>query len=152
MYALSTQVNCSPTSQRSTDPLATLARDFLGFDPFTRSRSRDLRPQIRKANFDLLESKEAYTLRGDLPGVAEENLEVTVHEGVLLIKGSRADEELAEDSKFLVRERRFGDFERRLNLPKDADPDQVEAKLNNGVLQIVIAKKEELQARKIEIG
>ena len=148
MYALSRHRNS--TSNRSADPLASLARDFFGLDPFT--GVRHVTPRSRSPRFDFVESAQGYTLRGDLPGVAEEDLEVTVHEGVLLIKGNLSEKELADDSKFLVRERRFGEFERSLDLPKDADPGQVEANLKNGVLNISIAKKEELKARKIEIG
>lgn len=148
MYALSRQPNRSSNQNRNPDPLATLARDFLGFDPFPSHSQK----QARSPRFDFLESPQGYTLRGDLPGISEENLEVTVHEGVLNIKGNYSEEEVNEDSKYLVRERRFGDFERRLNLPKDANAAQVEAKLTNGVLNITIAKKEELKARKIEIG
>lgn len=84
--------------------------------------------------------------------MSEEQLEVTVHEGILVIKGSYPEEEQSEDASYIVRERRSGDFERQLKLPKHADPAQVEAKLANGVLNIQIAKKEEIKARKIEIG
>jgi HSP20 family protein len=152
MYALSRPRHrtANTNSGRSTDALTNFTRDFFGFDPFT--GQRNALPRFRSPRFDFLESPQEYTLRGDLPGVPEEKLEVTVHEGVLVIKGNHTEEALVEDSKFLVRERRFGEFERRLNLPKDADPGQVEAKLNNGVLNISIATKEELKARKIEIG
>ncbi len=148
MYALTR--NKTPNSLRQTDPFGSLARDFFGFDPFT--GTRPAASQLRQPQFDFLESPLEYTLRGDLPGVTDDNLEVTVHEGVLVIKGSYAEEEVSEDTAYLVRERRFGDFERRLRLPKHADPGKVEAKLAHGVLNISIAKKEELKARKIEIG
>jgi HSP20 family protein len=148
MYALSKHRNGNLT--RSTDPLANFTRDFFGFDPFT--GERNALPRLRSPRFDFVETPQEYLLRGDLPGVPEEKLEVTVHEGVLVIKGNHTEEALAEDSKFIVRERQFGEFERRLNLPKDADPAKVEAKLENGVLAIKIAKKEERKARRIEIG
>lgn len=148
MYALT----CSktPNSVRSVDPFSSLARDFFGFDPFTGVRQATT--QLRRPLFDFLESPTEYILRGDLPGVDEDQLEVTVHEGTLFVKGSYAEEELPEDSSFLLQERRSGDFERRLKLPRHADSARVEAKLAHGVLSISIAKKEELQARKIEIG
>jgi HSP20 family protein len=127
-----------------------LARDFFGFDPFTGTQKPAA--QTRAPRFDFLESPESYTLRGDLPGVTDENLEITVHEGILVVKGSYSEEELTEDTNFVLRERQSGAFERRLQLPKHADPARVEAKLANGVLNIVIAKKEERKARRIEIG
>ena len=148
MYALTRNRNTNSTP--SADPFGSLARDFFGFDPFTVGRATPT--QLRRPKFDFLESADGYTLVGDLPGVAEEQLEVTVHDGILVIKGSYPEEELAEDTSYIVRERRFGDFERQLKLPKHADPGQVEAILANGVLNIRIAKKEEIKARKIEIG
>ena len=148
MYALTK--NRSANSTPSVDPFASLARDFFGFDPFTAGRATPT--QLRRPKFDFLESADGYTLLGDLPGVAEEQLEVTVHDGILVIKGSYAEEEQSEDANYIVRERRFGDFERQLKLPKHADPTKVEAKLASGVLKIQIAKKEEIKARKIEIG
>ena len=147
MYALTRTRNANSTQA---DPFATLARDFFGFDPFTASRATPT--QLRRPKFDFIESADGYTLLGDLPGVTEEQLEVTVHDGILVIKGSHPGEEQSEDASYLVRERRFGDFERQLKLPKHADPAKVVAKLANGVLNIQIAKKEEIKARKIEIG
>ena len=148
MYALTK--NRSANSAPSVDPFASLARDFFGFDAFTGGRATPT--QLRRPKFDFLETADGYTLLGDLPGVTEEQLEVTVHDGILVIKGSYPKEEQSEDTSYLVRERRFGDFERQLKLPKHADPAKVEAKLANGVLNIQIAKKEEIKARKIAIG
>lgn len=148
MYALTR--NKDTNSNRSADPFAALARDLFGFEPF--KETRPTATQLLSPRFDFLESPQSFTLRGDLPGVTEDNLEVTVHEGILVIRGSYAEEELSEDTSYVVRERRFGEFERQLKLPKHADPAKVEAKLANGVLNISIAKKEERKARKIEIG
>lgn len=148
MYALTK--NRSANSTPSVDPFATLARDFFGFEPHAVGRTTPT--QLQGPKFDFLESADGYTLVGDLPGVAEEQLEVSVHDGILAIKGSFPEEEQSEDTSYLVRERRFGDFERQLKLPKHADPAKVEAKLANGVLSIQIAKKEEIKARKIAIG
>ena len=137
-------------NQRSHNPapLSEFAREFLGFDPFTSTR---LAQSSRPPRFDLLSNPEEYVLRGDLPGILEEDLEITVHEGVLTIKGQRNATELTEDSQYLVRERVHGEFSRSLVLPKDADQANVAASLDDGVLQVRIAKKAELQARRIAI-
>ena len=148
MYALTRNKNADST--HSIDPFASLARDFFGLEPVTVGRATPT--QLRRPNFDFLESADGYTLLGDLPGLAEEQLEVTVHDGILVVKGNYPQEDQSEDVSYLLRERRFGDFERQLKLPKHADPAKVEAKLANGVLTIQIAKKEEIKARKIEIG
>ena len=134
---------------RQADPFARLARDFFGF-PVATTRSSEAASHTPR--FDFVESEQGYTLHADLPGIAEENLEVTVHEGVLSVLGVRSEETEAEEGSFLVKERHYGEFSRRLKLPKDADADKIEAKLNSGVLVVSIAKKEELKARKIELG
>ena len=133
------------------DAFTSLARDFFGFDPFASAPRRNALAK-HLPQFDLTESPTAYRLHADLPGVTEENLEVTVHEGVLTVSGKREEETSEEGTNFLVRERRYGEFSRRLALPKDANAETVEAKLENGVLLISIPKKEELKARKIKIG
>lgn len=133
--------------KRNSDPFAALARDFLGFDPFAIQAKSTHSPR-----FDLLESEDAYILRADLPGLLEENLEITVHEDFLTISGNRHDDEVKEGEKFLVRERRAGTFSRQLKLAKDADSAQIEAKLNAGVLVVTIAKRPEAKARKIQLG
>jgi HSP20 family protein len=153
MYAL------TRTKNGANDPFTSLARDFFSRPDLLTSFARGLEPQtnltrtsLRSPRFDLVETPTQYVLQGDLPGVTEENLDITVHEGVLAIQGSHAEETVNEEDKYLVRERRAGSFERRLNLPENADPESISAKLKNGVLTVSIPKKEERKARKIQIG
>lgn len=134
---------------KQNDPFAQLARDFFGTPV---SSKRSAAPQAHAPRFDFVETEQEYLLQADLPGISEENLEITVHEGVLSVSGSRSEQTTAEGTNFLVRERQYGEFQRRLKLPKDANAEQVSAKLNAGVLEVTIAKKEELKARKIELG
>ena len=143
MYQLTRPIRTSP------DPFAQLARDFFGVPLPT---ARGTKTTHQPPRFDLVESEDAYILRADVPGLLEENLDVSVHEGVLTVGGSRDEQALDEGAGFLIRERTHGSFERRLRLPKNADAEQVSAKLDAGVLAISIAKKPELKARKIEIG
>ncbi|MBL4635229.1 MAG: Hsp20/alpha crystallin family protein [Kofleriaceae bacterium] len=151
MYAISTAPsNSTKHRQRNADPFALLARDFFGFDPFTARAKTSVR--TNSPQFDLVEDPEHYILRADLPGISEDALEITVHEGVLTVSGTREEESLEEGEEYLVRERRSGSFSRQLKLAKNADPSQIEAKLNDGVLVVSIAKKPEAKARKIAIG
>ena len=134
---------------KNADPFAQLARDFFGV-PLSTSRSAAVASHAPR--FDFVETEQDYRLKADLPGIAEEDLEITVHEGVLSVMGVRAEESTEEGANFLVKERQYGSFERRIKLPKDANAEQVVAKLEAGVLAITIAKQEELKARKIELG
>lgn len=136
-------------NRKNTDPFAQLARDFFGVPAPTETRNAALTHAPR---FDFVETETEYQLKADLPGITEENLEITVHEGILSVAGSRTEESTEEGANFLVKERQYGSFERRLRLPKDANAEQVQAKLDAGVLAITIAKKEELKARKIQLG
>ena len=144
MYGL-TRFNHTQTA----DPFAELARNFFGVAPVA---SPQAAVAAHTPRFDFIESADSYVLRGDLPGIKDEDLEITVHEGILTVSGTRAEETLKEDSQFVVRERRYGEFSRRLKLPKNADADQVEAKLEHGVLTVSIGKKQELQARRIKVS
>jgi len=146
MYQLSRLNNHRP---HNADPFAQIARDFFGLPIATTSKTDTA---FNVPNLDLVESENRYTLRADLPGIAEDNLEITFHEGVLSIHGTRSEETVTEEANVLVSERKFGDFQRRLKLPKDANPDRIEAKLDAGVLTISIEKREEVKARKIELG
>lgn len=148
MYALTK--NNTTLRTRNSDPLAALARDFLGFDPFTASANSSKRSHSPR--FDLLEDEERYILKADLPGIAEENLDITVHEGLLTITATRAEESAESTEEYLVRERSSGTFTRQVKLSKNADSSQIAATLKQGVLTVTIAKRPESKARKIKIG
>lgn len=151
MYALTSLNNRT----KAADPFAQIARDFFGVPLTARTaanRGEAESAQTHAPRFDFIETENEYRLHADLPGIAEENLEITVHEGVLSVSGSRSQDTTEEGASFLVKERHYGTFERRIKLPKDANAELVQAKLNAGVLVITIAKTEERKARKIELG
>lgn len=90
-------------------------------------------------------------LRFDLPGVAPEQIEVTVDKGVLSVSATR-EEARTEGDEHVVRERYFGSVTRRVRLSDNLDAEQIEASNDNGVLEIRIPVREEAQPRKITIG
>ena len=100
---------------------------------------------------DVHEEPSRFVLRLDLPGIDLDNVELTVERGVLTVKGER-NEERKSDSQGCHRvERVHGTFKRSFSLPETADSDSVEASYDRGVLEIVLAKKEQAQPRKIRI-
>lgn len=133
----------------TSDPFTTLAREFFGLENVAKARNDA--PKAGSPRFDLIEGRSSYTLRGDVPGMEEEHLEIKLHQGILSITGSYGEETLKDDASYIVRERRFGDFTRSLKVPKGANPEEIQAKLARGILSITIAKKEEEKARKIQI-
>jgi HSP20 family protein len=133
-------------SDRSRDPFG-LARELLGWDPFHYGRAGN----TFAPTFEVKETAEAFVVRADLPGVKDADLDVSVHNGVLSVSGSRAAEQRQEGDSYYVYERQFGSFSRSFGLPESADPDRVEARLEQGVLHLTIGKKVQAKPRKIEL-
>jgi len=133
------------TPVRYRDPFS-LARDLFGWDPFTDGRTANFAP-----TFEVKETAEQFVVRADLPGVKEDNLDVSVHNGVLSVAGSRAAEERREGETFYLYERQFGSFSRSFALPDTADAERVEARLDSGVLTVTIGKRAEAKPRKISV-
>ena len=100
---------------------------------------------------DIYEEEDAIVLKAELPGVEKDNIEVDVKDGVLTLKGERSsDNEVKEDS-YYRRERCFGSFERRFNLPENVDPDKISADYKDGVLKVGIPKPEEVKPKQITV-
>lgn len=102
--------------------------------------------------FEVFERKDAYVFRGDLPGVKQEDLEITLTENRLTIAGRREAEERREGERFYAFERSYGTFTRTFSLPEGVDGEHVKAELKDGVLNLVVPKKPEVQPRKIAIS
>ena len=100
---------------------------------------------------DIKEEGERYLIEIDIPGVEMKDIEVSVENSVLTVKGERNLEKVAEGNHYQRVERVHGSFYRQFTLPEIADADQVTATGKNGVLQISIAKKPIAQPRKIAV-
>ena len=100
---------------------------------------------------DMAESPDGYTLRVDLPGVADEDLAIQFDDGVLTISGHREATKRTGEGGYLRVERSAGQFSRSLRLPEGTDAKAVSAVLDRGVLEVTIPKPEERKPQKIEI-
>jgi HSP20 family protein len=87
-------------------------------------------------------------VEAELPGVAEKDVEVTVHNGMLYIRGERKPE---EGRRYLYNGRVYGRFERVIALPESVDPNSVEAKLANGLLHVACGKNPDSKPRRITL-
>jgi HSP20 family protein len=101
---------------------------------------------------DLTETDDSLVLRADLPGVSEDDVEIEVKDRILTISGERKNEHEEKGEGFHRVERSFGRFSRALNLPDGIDAEQVEAKFDNGVLEVRVPKPEETQPTRVQIG
>ena len=89
---------------------------------------------------DITESDSAFKVIADIPGVNPDEVEVTLHNNVLTIRGERDSEKTEENEAYKRRERIRGSFFRQFTLPETADENGVKAKANNGVLEVSIPK------------
>ncbi len=95
---------------------------------------------------DISQDDTGYILTFDVPGVAEKDLSIEVKDRILTIRGERIN-----GKKYTYSERHTGRFARSFTLPRNLDGDQISADLANGVLTVRLAKKPEVQPKRIEI-
>ena len=100
---------------------------------------------------DIVEEKDRFVLRADVPGVEPTDIEVSMDAGVLSISGQRFEESRSEDAGMQRVERVSGRFFRRFSLPDTADAEGIKAQTKNGILEVAIPKHPEVQARRIEV-
>jgi len=100
---------------------------------------------------DIKEEESRFLIHADLPGVDPKDVELTLENGVLTIKGHRETEAREEREGYKRVERASGTFYRRFTLPDTADPDKVEAQCRNGVLEVSIHKREAAQPKRITV-
>jgi HSP20 family protein len=102
---------------------------------------------------DIKEEDDRFELHADVPGVNPEDIEVTMENGVLTIKGERKFATNEEGSNGFRRiERLHGTFYRRFSLPDTADAEKIAARGANGVLEVVIPKKAAIQPKRIAVA
>lgn len=144
----------APTRQYMWDPFESF-RSLWAMDPFTTLERavEGRRPQVEfSPSFDIIERDEAFVLKADLPGVREEDLDVSVMGNQLTVSGSRHAEERKEGENLYMYERSYGDFSRTFTLPNQVSTDEIEAKLEHGELTINVPKRAEAKPRKIPLG
>ena len=99
---------------------------------------------------DVIETEDEFIVKASLPGINPDELDISLTDNVLTIKGEIKVEE-AEDVRYHLRERRFGMFQRSISLPVPVNADKVEAVYENGVLTLHIPKAEEVKPKHISI-
>ncbi|MCZ6561120.1 MAG: Hsp20/alpha crystallin family protein [Gammaproteobacteria bacterium] len=100
---------------------------------------------------DIREEDGHFVLHADVPGVDPKEIEVTMENGVLTLRGLRHAEETANEKAYSRVERVSGSFYRRFSLPDTADADRITAKSQLGVLEVIIPKLAEIQPKRIDI-
>lgn len=100
---------------------------------------------------DIKEDKDSFVIFADIPGVKPEDIDISMENGVLTIKGNKTSEARTEQEGYKRVERTYGSFYRRFSLPDTANAEAISAKSKHGVLEIVIPKREAVKPKKISV-
>ena len=100
---------------------------------------------------DIYETPENVVVKAAIPGIKSDDLEVTITENTLVIKGETRDEGESTEEHYLLRERSHGAFHRAVALPEGLDADKTEAAFEDGVLTLTLPKTEKAKAREVRV-
>jgi HSP20 family protein len=89
---------------------------------------------------DIVETDKAYEITAELPGIEARNVEVSVRNGNIVIKGEKQEEKEEKSKDYFLHERQFGSFERTFALPDGVEADKIEASFAKGVLTVILPK------------
>ncbi len=130
-----------------------MMREMMHWEPFRTWALPHRLEQLGEwaPDFEVKENGDRYIIRGDIPGIAEKDLEVTLVGNVLTIAGKREEEKKEEHDKFYAYERCYGSFSRSFVLPEGADSEHIATELKDGVLTLALPKTAKVPTRKIEV-
>ena len=100
---------------------------------------------------DVLEDENRVVVRAELPGIAEKDIDISVMDKTLTIKGEKRKSEEKQGKSYHRLERAYGAFHRYVTLPTSVAPDRVRASFKNGMLEIDLPKKEEAKPKQIKL-
>ena len=121
----------------------------VGRFPALRNGGDDL--QAAALGLDVYETNDEYVVRALVPGVDPKDVDISVDDDVLTIKGEFSQRDEVNDDSFLRRELRYGSFQRSLRLPPTVDAEKASASFEHGMLKLSIPKKPEARAKSIKI-
>jgi len=101
--------------------------------------------------FDISETEKEYMITGEIPGIDVKDLDITLLEGILTIKGEKKKETEDKEENYHRVERHYGSFQRNFRLPAKVKTDKLDATYKDGVLKLTIPKAEVTKPKKIEI-
>ena len=110
------------------------------------TRRFDLTPAV-----DLSETDNEVVVKASLPGVKPEDVDISVNDGILTVKGEKKSDDKTEGENFYRREIRYGAFSRSIPLPAAVDQDKAEAAFTDGVLTVTLPKSAEAKPKQIKI-
>ena len=143
---------------------STPAQMISTWDPFEQMREllREEFPQLSSRSseealsfspdFEVKENAGEFVFKADLPGIKEQDIDISLSGDRITISGKREAEKREENDRFYAYERSFGSFSRMFTLPEGVDTEHARAELKDGVLSLVVPKTAEVKARRIPVG
>jgi HSP20 family protein len=128
-----------------------LMREVMRWDPARGVAALDVEPGFAPS-FEVKETNDAYLFRADLPGVKEDDVQISLTGNRLTISGQREEEQRKEGEQYYATEITYGTFTRSFTLPDGTDPEKIKAEMKNGVLTVSVPKKPEVQPRTIPLA
>lgn len=130
--------------------------NFLGnrWSGFPSLLTHGTRERIVVPSIDVRENASQIAIEAELPGLEDKDVDVTLRDGILTIKGEKKSEAERTEDDVHITERSYGSFQRSLRVPDTVDEEQIKAKLEKGVLHITLPKRPEAvrAEKKIQIG
>ncbi len=100
---------------------------------------------------DIAETKDAFTVKAEVPGIEPKDIQVTLENGVLMLRGEKRQEKEEKDERYYRVERSYGSFARSLRLPANVDGTKVNASFKHGLLTVMLPKTVEARGQSIPI-
>jgi HSP20 family protein len=139
------RISSWPTLNQVTDLTDELNRLFIA--PLSRTNGSSCWTPA----FDVYEEKDNFVVKAELPGMKKEEINVSLHDGDLIISGERKSETKSEGTEVYRAERYFGKFQRVISLPATVATNSVKAEYKDGILTVTLPKSEEAKPKQIEV-
>lgn len=124
---------------------------FFEDDLFGKYEDQDMKMANWHPATDILETKDEYVFKVELPGIAKEDVFVELNDNMLTIKGERKEEKDIDKEAYHRCERCSGSFSRSFNVPKNVDNQKISATMKNGILELKVPKAEQAKPKEIPI-
>ncbi len=128
-----------------------LPRRWLSAFPEQSLRGRWPQPPAGMPKVDVVDQDKQLVVRAELPGIERDNLDVTVTDNLVTIRGRSRHEETKDEGVYFRREISHGEFERTVALPSEVDADKARARFENGILELTLPKVNEVRRHRIKV-
>jgi HSP20 family protein len=125
------------------------SRDLFRFEPFQMPAWGRGMVDVK---FDVSETDDAIEMTAEVPGIDEKDIDLTLADGMLTVKGEKKTEKETKERDYHLSERRYGSFARSMRVPDSVDQDKIKASFDKGVLSVVMPKRAEAKAKKKKIA